>query len=83
MFNLLCTVTHTSRVTRSQVSSGIALPSVHSHTGFTFISGCRQVELLAFLTSLYIFFNIIQPAASAAARVSCKETSVCWITLVK
>ena len=32
MFNLRCTVTYISRITRSQVSSGIAPPSVHSRT---------------------------------------------------
>ena len=38
MFNLRCTVTHTSRGTRSQVSSVIALPSVHSRTGYYSLS---------------------------------------------
>ena len=52
MFNLRCTVTHSSRVTRSQASSGIALPSVHSRTGcysLSFLATDRWNSLLASL----------------------------------
>ena len=55
MFNLQCTVTHTSRVTRSHVSSGIALPSVHSRTGYyslSFLAADRWNSLPASLRSI-------------------------------
>ena len=77
MFNLRCTVTHTSRVLDRRFYLALLCLLIIL---VLVISGCRQVELLACLTSLYIFFNIIHPAASAAARVS--YTSICWITLV-
>ena len=85
MFSLRCTVGHTSRVTaRSQVSSGIALPSVHPRTDNYSLSllADKWNSLPALFRSI-TFFSIIQAAAPAAAGVSSKETSVCWITLME